>query len=268
MGAPIGSQMFPALLRYWRTRRGFSQLELALEADVSARHVSFLESARARPSEEMVLRLLTAMNVPLRDQNAALAAAGFASRFPNDAAEEIAPELEMALDQMMRQHDPFPLAVLAVDGKIVRQNRGASSLFRAFIDEAPSTAPANMYALLFDPMGLRPFVTEWESFARNLVARLHREQLARGDARLTTVLDTILAQPGVSDDWRQPDFSAALPPALHLELAKGDLRVRFLVAITTFATAQHVALDELRIESCFPLDARTRETCTRLAASE
>jgi len=264
-----GSQMFPALLRYWRTRRGLSQLELALEADVSARHVSFLESARSRPSEEMVLRLFTVLGVPLRDQNAALTAAGFPPRFPDEASARMAPELEEALGQMMRQHDPFPLAVLAVDGAILRQNRGATSLFGAFLGARPKegSEPANMYALLFDPAGLRPFVAEWESFARNLVARLHREQLARGDARLTTVLEGIFAQPGVSENWRQPDFSAALPPSLHLELTKGELHVRFLVAVTTFATAQQVTLDELRIESCFPLDAKTRETCQRLVES-
>src|SRR5258706_9039861 len=96
MIAMAGSQMFPALLRYWRTRRGLSQLDLALEADVSTRHVSFLESARSRPSEDMVLRLLTVLGVPLRDQNAALAAAGFTPRFPEDGAEGMAPELEAA----------------------------------------------------------------------------------------------------------------------------------------------------------------------------
>src|SRR4051812_37056558 len=114
-------RMFPAILRYWRTRRGLSQLELAIEADVSARHVSFLESARSRPSEEMVLRLLTALAVPLRDQNAALAAAGFSARFPDDAAAPMPPELEPVLAQMMEQHEPFPLAVLAIDGTILRQ---------------------------------------------------------------------------------------------------------------------------------------------------
>jgi transcriptional regulator with XRE-family HTH domain len=260
--------VFPALLRYWRTRRGLSQLELALEADVSARHVSFLESARSRPSEEMVLRLLTVLQVPLREQNTALVAAGFGARFPEETGRGMDPAVEAALEQMMLQHDPFPLAVLAVDGTILRQNAGAARVFGALLgarrdDETP---PANMYELVFDSRGLRPFIANWESFGRNLVARIHREQLTRGDARLAAVLERIFAQPGVSEDWRQPDFSAALPPSLHLELAKGDLRLRFLVAVTTFATAQQVTLDELRIESCFPVDASTRETCQRLAS--
>lgn len=260
------SQLFPALLRYWRTRRGLSQLELGLEANVSARHVSFLESARARPSEEMVLRLCATLAVPLRDQNQALVAAGFAARFPASPADALTPELDEVVTQMMEQHEPFPLTVLSLDGSILRANRGAVSLFGAFIG-SPATGPSpDVYTLLLDPRFLRPHIVGWESFARNLVARLHREQLARGDARLAAVLDRIFALPGIQPQWRQPDFSADLPPTLRMELARADLRVRFVVAVTSFSTAQQLPLDELRIESCFPLDEETRETCRRLAA--
>jgi len=149
MSTSTNHQLFPALLRYWRTRRGLSQLELALESDVSARHISFLESGRARPSEEMVLRLFTVMSVPLSDQNQALAAAGFEARFPSPPADALAPEVDQALAQMMAQHEPFPLAVLSVDGVILRQNMGASRLFQAFIaspDAVPD--PLDMFSLL------------------------------------------------------------------------------------------------------------------------
>ena len=142
MSTAASSQLFPALLRFWRTRRGLSQLELALESDVSARHISFLESGRARPSEEMVLRLFTVMSVPLSDQNQALAAAGFEARFPSPPADALAPEVEQALAQMMAQHEPFPLVVLTVDGVILRQNVGAARLFRAFI-ATPEALPAS-----------------------------------------------------------------------------------------------------------------------------
>src|SRR5438105_8995643 len=103
------SRIFPALLKYHRGRRGLSQLELALEADVSARHISFLESGRARPSAEMVLRLLTTLDLPLRAQNEGLRAAGFEARFPETGPGAIPPEIERAIARMMAQQEPFPL---------------------------------------------------------------------------------------------------------------------------------------------------------------
>jgi len=262
-----GGQLFPALLRYWRTRRGLSQLDLALEADVSARHVSFLESARARPSPEMVLRLFAVMNVPLRDQNEALTAAGHEPRFSAPPADAFAPEIEQALAQMMAQHEPFPLAVLSIDGTILRQNRGAASVFGAFVasPEALPSGGADMYSMLLDPRFMRPFIVEWESFARSLTSRLHREHLHRGDARLGAVIERIFARPDIPRAFRQPDFASDVAPTTRLRLARGDLRVGFLVTITTFSTPQQVTLDELRIESCFPLDDATRDVCQRLA---
>jgi len=266
MSTSTSSQLFPALLRYWRTRRGLSQLELALASDVSARHISFLESGRARPSEEMVLRLFTVMSVPLSDQNRALAAAGFEARFPSPPADALALEVDQALAQMMAQHEPYPLAVLSVDGTILRQNRGASRIFQAFV-ASPDAVPdqLDMFSLLFDPRLMRSFILDWESLARSIASRLHREHLHRGDARLTAVIERIFARPDVPPSWRQPDFSVDVPPTLRLRLARDDLHVGFLVTVTTFSTPQQVTLDELRIESCFPLDDATRDACMRLA---
>lgn len=260
------SQLFPALLRYWRTRRGLSQLELALESDVSARHLSFLESGRARPSEEMLLRLFGVMSVPLSDQNHALTAAGFEPRFLAPPADALSPEVDRALSQMMAQHEPYPLAVLAIDGVILRQNRGATRLFQTFIASPEALPdPVNLFSVLFDPRLMRPYILDWDSLARSITSRLHREHLHRGDARLGGVLDGVFAQPGVPREWRQPDFSAEVHPTLQLRLARDDLRVGFLVTLTTFSVPQQVTLDELRIESCFPLDDETRAVCARLA---
>lgn len=213
----------------------------------------------------MVLRLLSVMSVPLSDQNQALVAASFGPRFPAPRADALAPEVEQAITQMMAQHEPFPLAVLLLDGTILRQNQGATRLFQHFIasPEAPAE-PVDMFSLLFDPRFMRPFIVDWHSFARSVASRLHREHLHRGDARLGPVLDRIFAQPDVPAEWRQADFSADIPPTLRLHLARGELRVGFLVTVTTFSTPQEVTLDELRIESCFPLDAETRAVCARL----
>jgi transcriptional regulator with XRE-family HTH domain len=134
------SRLFSALLRYWRGRRGLSQLELALEADVSARHVSFLESGRAQPSAAMVLKLFSVLSVPLRDQNQALRAAGLEPHFAEPALDALPPEIDSALTQMMAQHEPYPLTVLSVDARVVRSNRAAQKVFEAFIAE-PSALP-------------------------------------------------------------------------------------------------------------------------------
>ena len=110
--------LFSALLKYWRGRRGHSQLDLALEADVSARHLSFLESGRARPSEPMVLQQMAALHVPLREQNQMLRAAGFAPRFPEPGLSALDPAVEQAIARMMQQQAPFPLTVLSVESNI------------------------------------------------------------------------------------------------------------------------------------------------------
>jgi transcriptional regulator with XRE-family HTH domain len=259
--------MFPALLRYWRGRRGLSQLDLALEASVSARHISFLEAGRAKPSAAMALRLLATLQVPLRAQNDALRAVGFAPRFAEPGLDALDPQVQRALAQMMAQQEPFPLTVLGGDFTILRSNRGADALLRAFAADASHAPEAlDMYTLFFDPRLLRPFVERWELFARSLLCRLQRELLQRGgDDRLQALLDRVLRFPDVPAEWRHPDFSAEAPAAQTLRLTRGDLSVGFLVAVTKFSAPQQVLLDELSIESCFPLDEATRVTCEQLA---
>lgn len=265
----MSGRLFPALLKYWRGRRGFSQLELALEADVSPRHLSYLESGRAQPSAEMVLRLFAALSVPLRDQNQALRAAGLDPHFPEPELSAISPPVDQAITQMMAQHEPYPLTVLSVDATVLRSNRAATRLFGAFVAEpAHLPRPLDMFSLFFDPRLVRPFVEDWEGLARSMVSRLHREALARGgDDRLSARLEQTFAWPGVPRAWRQPDFSQEAEPTLTVRMARGELRVGFLIAMTVFTAPQQVTLDEIKIESCFPLDQETRDTCQRWAGT-
>jgi transcriptional regulator with XRE-family HTH domain len=263
----VKSRLFPALLKFHRGRRGLSQLELALEAGVSARHVSFLESGRAQPSAEMVLRLLSVLGVSLREQNEALGAAGLAPRFPEPTASSLAPEVDAAISQMMRQHEPFPLTVLDIDASVLRANRGAQALFQAFAAEPQALgAPPDLFSLFFDPRLWRPFVVDWEHVARAMLARLHRDCLLRGDARLSARLEQLLAYPGVPASFRQVDFAMTVGPTATFRLERDALAVGFLVTVTTFSGPCDVTLEELRIESCFPLDAPTRAICERLTA--
>jgi transcriptional regulator with XRE-family HTH domain len=263
----MSSQLFPALLRYWRKRRGQSQLDLALEAGVSARHVSFLESGRAHPSVDMALRLLSVLQVPLRAQNEALRAAGLSARFPEAGLEELDGEIRRAIGQMLDQQEPYPMTVLGGDFRILRTNRAAERLFGAFLaDAAPASAGADIFTLFFDPRLMRPFVEGWEEFARSMLGRLQRELLQRGgDEGLRALLDRILAMPGVPSSWRHPDFSRPAPATQCLRLRRAETAVGFLVAVTKFSAPQQVMLEELSVESCFPLDDDTRAVCERLA---
>jgi transcriptional regulator with XRE-family HTH domain len=262
-------RLFPGLLRYWRGRRGLSQLELGLAADVSARHISFLESGRARPSAEMVLRLLQTLNVPLRDQNEGLRAAGFEARFREDEGPAaIPPEIDRALARMMAQQEPFPLTVLSGAYQVVAANLAARRVFRLFAqDDALADQPAaDMFELVFDPARLRPFVANWSQLARGMLARLHRDVLlAPFDERLSALLARALRYPGVPAEWRQPDFSEEVSGAVTVRLQRGELALSFLTAVTTFSAPRAVAVEELRIESAFPLDEATRCACERLA---
>jgi transcriptional regulator with XRE-family HTH domain len=264
----VANLLFPALLKYWRACRGVSQLELALEAQVSARHVSFLESGRAQPSEDMVLRLMAVLGVPLRNQNEALRAAGLPPRFAEPPFSELSPEVAGALQQMMDQHEPYPLTVLCPGATIVQMNRGASALFRAFSAEPERTPePPDMLSLLFDPRLMRPFTLEWDTLARSVISRLHRAYLASGgDARIHAGLERAFAFEGVPRGWKVPDFAKPTEPTLTVRLQRGDLRVAFLVTATVFSAPQQVTLDELLIESSFPLDAETSAVCAALAA--
>jgi len=266
----VSSRLFSALLKYWRDRRGLSQLDLAMHAGVSARHLSFLESGRARPSEEMTLLLCEALDVPLRGRNEALRAAGFEPRFAEPALAEIPAAIDDAMTRLMQTHEPYPLTVVSPEANVLRSNRAASTLFPLFVAEpAALEAPLNMFSLVFDPRLMRPFIVNWAQVARQMLARLHRESLQRGgDERLVALTKRVLAYPDVPPQWRAPDFAEVVEPVFSVRLQRGDVALGFFTTITTFSTPSTVTLEELRIESSFPLDEATRRFCETHAATE
>jgi transcriptional regulator with XRE-family HTH domain len=261
----MSDALFSALLKYWRGRRGLSQLDLALAADVSARHISFLETGRARPSEEMVLLLAAALAVPLRQQNRLLDAGGFPPRFAE--RDTIPPSVEAALARMMSQQEPYPLTVLSGGYDILRSNRAAQSLFTRLLAGRAQPATLNPFDLVFNPQLLRPFVVRWERLARTMLARLQRETLHRNaEPHLGPLLERVLAYPDVQRAWLAPDFSTPMEPVVTIEFQRDELSLAFLGTVTVFSAPQEAALEELRIESFFPLDARTAAACERLAS--
>lgn len=260
--------LFPALLKSWRHRRGLSQLDLALTAEISSKHLSFLETGRAQPSAEMVLRLCASLDVPLRDQNTLLAAADHAPVFTEPPATSLPPLIERVLDRMCAQQDPHPLIVLSGDYEIVRINDAGARLLPRFVADPSALTPnLNLFDLTFDDRLARPFVDDWHNAAGYMVARLHREVLARpGDARLQQLLTRVLALPGVPRAWHTPDFDNGHQPVMSVQLKRDDVRLAFITVITAFSAPMNVTVDELRIEAWFPADDITAAYCAALAA--
>lgn len=248
-----------------------SQLDLALSANVSARHVSFLETGRALPSREMVLRLGATLNIPMRDQNTLLRSAGFEAAFgePDLGSGELPAGIVGAIEIMLAKHEPFPMILLDRAYNVLRTNRGASRLLAGFIaDPSNLPTPLNAFSLLFDPKLSRSFVVGWESTARLLLSRLHREVLARPeDDALRELLHSLFEFPDVPEAWRQADFSTESEPVLVIRLARGERKLAFLTTVTTFNAPQNVTLEELRIESYYPLDDDTKLACQELDES-
>lgn len=243
-----------------------SQLDLAIIADVSARHVSFLETGRSRPSPDMVLRLASALGVPLRHVDAMLVAAGHPAVF--DSAEGELPEtVHAAIAMLMEHHEPFPLLVVDRTYRVLHANRGARRMLAALIGGDPDALPdLNLARLTFDPDGARPFLVNFDEVGREILWRLQREVLADpGADGLRALLDDILEMPTVSPDWRDVNLAMPSDPALVVHLARDGVDLRFLIAVTAFEAPQNVSVESLRIETWFPVDEATAAACRLLA---
>lgn len=256
-----------ALLRHWRRARQLSQLALATQAEVSSRHLCFVETGRAKPSREMVLLLADALDVPLRERNGMLLAAGFAPGYAESSLD--APALEgakLAIDAILAQQEPFPAIVMNRRWDILRANGAAVRFFAYLLGERQSAAPGNVLKLFFHPDFVKPFVSNWEAVVRSLALRARRELDAfASDGAARQVLDEVLAYPGVPRLLGPPPDAALQLPLLPVEFSKGGRPFRFFSAITTLGTPQDVTLQELRIESFFPSDEATRRAARALA---
>jgi transcriptional regulator with XRE-family HTH domain len=251
MTAQVGS-----LFAYWRGVRRMSQLALANEAEVSPRHVSFIESGRAKPSRDMVLHLASVLDVPLRERNRLLAAAGFASAFRE--SDLGAPELAVvnrAIDAILAQHMPHPAVVLDRVWNIVRTNPAADELFGVLLagSPPPPPEPRNVLRGMFHPSLLRPHVANWEAVAEGLIQRVHREAAGHVvDAELQRLVAEVLAYPGVPERWRHVDHTATMLPIIPIEFARDGKRFSYFSTVTTLGTPVDVTAQEIRIECFFP----------------
>jgi len=269
---PVGGEArvaFPEMLRAWRTRRRMSQLELALNSGVSQRHLSFLESGRSRPSRSMILQLSEALDVPLRERNELLLAAGFAPMFRARPLED--PQMAQvlaAVRMMLSNHAPFP--AIAVDRCWnIRMTNEPFDRLAAMLGTDVWTriggADRNLMALFFHPQGLRPFIANWDAIAPLLWHRARREAEAAGGADVRALLDSLSEYQSAETLWSGEDVP--LVPVLPLEIVKDGVKVSLFTVISTFGTAQDATANELAIESFFPADAATEQMFRQMDAA-
>ena len=248
---------FPRLLREWRHKRRLSQLDLALNSGVSQRHVSFLESGRANPSRSMILQLSETLEVPLRDRNTWLTAAGFAPVFRSHALDE--PQMAQvmsAVRMMLAAHEPFPAIALDRAWNIRLSNgpfgRLGTMLGEDIWDRVGGGQP-NLMRLFFHPDGIRPFVSNWSAVGPLMWRRAQREAEALGGREMQAVLDDLA--PLQDAIVLGAPSEAALVPVMPFNLDIRGLKISMFAVVSTFGTAQDVTTDELRIETLFPADA-------------
>jgi len=260
--SPVGG-----LIRQWRERRRRSQLTLALDAEISSRHLSFLETGRANPSRDMVLLLARVLEVPPRGRNELLLAAGYAPVYHERGLD--APEMAQvrrALEFTLRQQEPYP--ALVVDGRwnILMSNEGSGRLLGLFLEPAEIAAfgPPNAMRLFYHPRGMRPFIVNWKATAGALIQWLHRDML-RGHPETARLLDELLSYPDVPREWRTLDLDAPAAPFLAVELARDDIHLSFFSTLTSLGVPYDITLDELRVECFFPADEGSEALMRRLA---
>lgn len=259
---------FTGALRLLRRSRKFSQLDLALAADVSQRHVSWLETGRSQPSRDMVLRLSEAMDIPLRQRNDLLQAAGFAHVYSENALDEPAMETVRAvLDTMLEHQEPYPTLVLDSQWNILRQNQAATGLFSVFGEPSAlwakigSPDEKNLALASVHPAGLRQFISNWDDIAPEFYRRLRNEAIESGDPKVIARFESLSA----FFDETLRITGDALIPMLPLKLQIGDLRLSMCSVFSTFGTAQDITANELRVETFYPAD---RETAQCFAAQQ
>ena len=261
---------FGEALRETRGARKLSQLDLAVEAGISQRHLSFLESGRARPSRGMVLQLAESLELPLRNRNRLLVAAGFAPVFPQRPldSEAMAP-VRQALERLLAHHEPYPALVMDRSWNVLMTNRAFDRLGALQGDPEQmwqrvcGDGPRNMFKLTFHPQGLRPLISNMAEVGSHLLARARLEALE--EPVVAKLLDEVLAYPDTPARWKVAEPASHPPPVLAAQMRLGDARLNLFTMLSTFGTPQDLTTDSLRVEHLFPADTESELLLKRLA---
>jgi transcriptional regulator with XRE-family HTH domain len=257
MQTQLDAAPFCDLLKEWRTRRRLSQLDLATDAEISQRHLSFMESGRAKPSRDMVLRLAEQLDIPLRKRNQLLLAAGFAPGFSERKLDDrsLAPAMR-AVEQVLKGHEPNPAIAVDNQWNMIAANDAIGSFLADIGDTALLQPPVNVLRLSLHPRGLAPRILNLGSWRAHLLGRLKRQVEVSGDDRLEKLLAELSAypgQPGVPKSLADDGNDIAVPLRMRMN---GEV-LSFISTITVFGTPLDISLSELAIETFFPADEAT-----------
>ena len=259
------------LVRDWRRRRSRSQLDIAYEIGVSPRHLSFVETGRSRPSPELIDAIGIHLDIPLRERNTMLLAAGFAPRYRHTSLDDPAMAVVVAsLRRLIDAHDPYPGVVLDHLWNVVLANSAATAL-AALLPQDLSSPVMNVFRASLHPDGLARFTLDFDDWATYLLGRLHRLVTVTGDPGLADIEHEVTGYPNVVAlrervDWTTPHAATELLVPYRLHLAGTELSM--FTTLTTFGTPRDITLDELAVELFFPNDATTTEHFQRNADPE
>lgn len=257
---------FGGVVRHWREVRRFSQSELAAEAQVSARHLSFLENGRARPSRAMIESLASALQLPLRERNTLYTCAGFAPPYPARELDggEMA-SIREAIDRMLLKHEPYPAIVMNRCWDLLSANNAASGVIDSFVaDPYVRNRERNMMRLMFSPDGLQPAVVNWEEVACTLLWRLYAEAVATADnGACQRLYEQIRGYSTVPRGWDRRNSEPAQAPVLPLRLCRNSVNVELFSVLSVFGTPQDVNVQDIRIEHYYPVSDTTKRLLER-----
>jgi len=262
---------FGSLLKQSRKRRSMSQLDLALAADVSARHICFLETGRSSPSRQMVMRLADTLHFGMRDSNQILLAAGFSPQFRETALDhESMRPVQRAIDRILGAHEPYPAFVLDRAWNVVCGNQAHWHMLEALLEDvSPGEEPVNVLRLIFDPNWLRPCIRNWSAVVHVLWHRLRQQTFLAGpEDELHELFEQLSELPDVRDvaEQRSPQPDEAL--LVPLQIVMGDRVLSWFSTIATIGTPLDITLEELRIETLFPADEATERFAREFASNQ
>ncbi len=256
MSEPVPTATFGDTVRYWRRVRSMSQLDLSAAAATTPRHMSFLETGRSQPSREMVLRLATAMEVPLRDRNGLLLAAGYAPVYSERGLGDPAMDrVADAVDRILGQHEPFPAVLIDRGWDLLRANAGAQRLFGTLFAPAPLPERANVLRLVLGPGPVRDAIANWDELAPALLERARREAVGGVlDVATAELVRELQQRPEVAALLVAPATITPMAPVIDVQFDLGGPPLRFFSVVSTIGTPVDVTAQELRVEAFFPAD--------------
>ena len=259
------STQFGDLLKRWRQFRRLSQEELAAAAEVSARHLSFLETGRAQPSRDMVALLAHVLDLPLAERNSFYNAIGFVAPYLDRGLATDEPQVHAALEFILRQQEPYPGLVVDGHWDVLLRNEAAQAVLGPFRRNYVMDASLanNAMHVVFHPKGLRPFIVNWSAFAGEMTRILHREAM-QGCQPAIRLQDEIMRYPDLPSAWRDPTNTSAAP-ITPMMLQMGDLSLSFITTFTSFAMPADAKLEQVKLESFFPADERTARHARNVA---